>query len=212
MDDHKPAGDGRIDSVTDLRDCYGEPSPRAVQKALPKLDKHCRNYIAHSPFLCLGSAQPGGAADVSPRGDAPGFVQVVDDRTLLIPDRPGNKRLDSLQNVLANPFVGLIFFIPGVEETLRVNGRAEIVNDPARLAALAAQGKVPASALLVHVDEAYMHCAKALRRSRLWQDDYKLAKGEFPSLGQILKDQLAIDAEAEVLDKGLEDAYAKTMY
>lgn len=212
MDDHTPAGDGRIDSLEELRDCYGEPSVRAVQKALPKLDRHCRNYIAHSPFLCLGSSQPGGAADVSPRGDAPGFVQVVDDRTLLIPDRPGNKRLDSMQNVLANPHVGLIFLIPGVEETLRINGRAEIVNDPARLAELAAQGKVPQSALLVHVDEAYMHCAKALRRSRLWQDDYKLGKGEFPTLGQILKDQLAIDAEAEMLDKGLEDAYAKTMY
>lgn len=212
MDDQKPAGDGRIDSVEELRQCYGEPSVRAVQKALPKLDRHCRNYIAHSPFLCLGTSQAGAAADVSPRGDAPGFVQVVDDSTLLIPDRPGNKRLDSLQNILANPFVGLIFFIPGIEETLRVNGRAEIVSDPARLTELSAQGKVPASALLVHVDEAYMHCAKALRRSRLWQDDYKLAKGDFPSLGQILKDQLALEHDADTLDKGLEDAYAKTMY
>ena len=212
MDDQTRADDGRIDSVEELRDRYGEPSVRAVQKALPKLDKHCRNYIAHSPFLCLGSSQPGGAADVSPRGDAPGFVQVVDESTLLIPDRPGNKRLDSLQNVLANPHVGLIFFIPGVEETLRINGRAEIVDDPARLAALAAQGKVPASALLVHVDEAYMHCAKALRRSRLWQDDYRLAKGEFPSFGQVLKDQLALDNTAEEIDQGLESAYAKTMY
>lgn len=212
MDDKSPADDGRIASVAELRDCYGEPSVRAVQKALPKLDKHCRNYIAHSPFLCLGSAAPGGAADVSPRGDAPGFVQVVDESTLLIPDRPGNRRLDSLQNVLANPHVGLIFFIPGIEETLRVNGRAEIVNDPARLTDLSAQGKVPASALLVHVDEAYMHCAKALRRSKLWDDDYKLEKKDFPSLGQILKDQLAVDADAATLDQGLEDAYAKTMW
>ena len=212
MDDQKPADDGRIDSLAELRDCYGEPSPRAVQKALPKLDKHCRNYIAHSPFLCLGTSQPNGAADVSPRGDAPGFVQVVDDTTLLIPDRPGNKRLDSMENVLANPNVGLIFFIPGIEETLRINGRAEIVNEPARLAELSAQGKVPASALLVHVDEAYMHCAKALRRSRLWDDDYRLGKGDFPSFGQILKDQLALENAPEEIDQGLEAAYAKTMY
>lgn len=212
MDDRQPPPDGRIGDATTLRSLYGEPSVRAVQKQLPALDRHCRNFIAHSPFLCLGSAQPGGPADVSPRGDAPGFVQVVDDRTILIPDRPGNKRLDSMQNVLANPHVGLIFFIPGIEETLRINGRAEIVTDRSRLEALAAQGKVPQSALLVHVDEAYLHCAKALRRSRLWQDDYKLPKGAFPSLGQMLKDQLALEADAAQLDQGLEAAYAKTMY
>jgi PPOX class probable FMN-dependent enzyme len=212
MDDVTLAPEARLDDAGSLRTLYGEPSARAVQKALPALDRHCRNFIAHSPFLCLGTSQAGGAADVSPRGDAPGFVQVVDDRTVLIPDRPGNKRLDSLQNILANPHVGLIFFIPGIEETLRINGRAEIITDPARLAALAAQGKVPQSALLVRVDEAYMHCAKALRRARLWQDDYKLAKGEFPSFGQILKDQLALDNAAEEIDKGLEAAYAKTMY
>lgn len=212
MDDHTPATDGRVESTEALRERYGDPHPRAVQKALPKLDQHCRHYIAMSPFLCLGSSAPGAAADVSPRGDAPGFVQVVDDNTLLIPDRPGNKRLDSLQNVLANPHVGLLFMIPGIEETLRINGRAEIVTEPDRLAALSAQGKVPQSALLVHVDEAYLHCAKALRRARLWQDDYRLAKGEFPSLGRILKDQLKLEPAAEELDKGLEDAYAKTMY
>ncbi|MEQ9640084.1 MAG: pyridoxamine 5'-phosphate oxidase family protein [Alphaproteobacteria bacterium] len=212
MDDHKPATDSRIETTEALRDRYGEPSPRAVQKALPKLDKHCKHYISMSPFLCLGSSQAGAAADVSPRGDAPGFVQVVDDATLLIPDRPGNKRLDSLQNVLANPHIGLLFMIPGIEETLRINGRAEIVSDPARLEELSAQGKVPQSALLVHVDEAYLHCAKALRRSKLWQDDYKLQKRDFPTLGQILKDQLALEPAAADLDKGLEDAYSKTMY
>lgn len=204
--------DDRIDNPEALRERYGEPSARAVQKALPKLDKHCKHYIAMSPFLCLGTSEAGGAADVSPRGDAPGFVQVVDDSTLLIPDRPGNRRLDSLQNVLANPHIGLLFMIPGIEETLRINGRAEIVTDPARLEELSAQGKVPQSALLVQVDEAYLHCAKALRRSRLWQDDYRLQKGDFPTLGQMLKDQLALDVSGEEVDQSLEDGYAKTMY
>ncbi len=179
---------GRIEDLAALRALYGEPGEIAVKKELDRLDRHCRAFIARSPFLCLASADGKGRADVSPKGDAPGFVQVVDDRTLLIPDRPGNNRLDSLSNILENPEVALIFFIPGVKETLRVNGCARIVADADVLRRLAVQGKVPKGAILVEVREAFMHCAKALARSRLWEKDYRIDRRELPSLAEMLAD------------------------
>ncbi len=185
-----------IRSETELRERYAQPSARAVGKQLSALDAHCRHFIAHSPFLVMGTAGADGSVDVSPKGDPPGFVAVLDDRTLLVPDRPGNNRLDGMRNVLQNPQVGLLFMIPGVNETLRVNGTARIVEDPERLAALAVQGKAPKTALEVAVREAFLHCPKAYVRSALWDPEARVGAGTIPSMGRMLADQISgVDAQ-----------------
>jgi PPOX class probable FMN-dependent enzyme len=193
-----------------LKAIYGEASELARRKLLSRLDRHCRNFISISPFLVIGSASAAGPADVSPRGDAPGFVAVIDDRTLVIPDRPGNRLNDTLGNILENPQVALIFFVPGMNETLRVNGRAQITSDETMLAPLAVQGKLPLSGILVEVEEAFLHCAKALIRSRLWAAQSQIDRKSFPSLGEMISDQIegldrdAVDAQiAESIDKRL---------
>jgi PPOX class probable FMN-dependent enzyme len=170
-----------------------------------------RSFIAASPFLCLGTSSPAGA-DVTPRGDAPGFVHVLDDHTLLIPDWPGNNRLDTLGNVLENPAVGLLFFVPGVQETLRVNGRAAISTDPALIARWNVNGKHPRSVLRVAVEQAFMHCGKALIRARLWAADAQIARGALPSYGQMLKDQTKLPESAEEMQRSLEDGYTHRLY
>ena len=147
----------RTVTVSEVREIYPRPEGAAVQKRWRKLDRFMRAFIKRSPFLCLGTANSAGKADVSPRGDPPGFVQILDDETLLIPDRPGNNHLDSIENIIANPNVGLIFFVPGSEETLRVNGRARVLN-----------GKAPKAGIGVSIGEVFLHCPKALKRSRLW--------------------------------------------
>ena len=194
-----------------LREHYPEPSEPARKKTLARLDQYCRQFIALSPFLCLGTGGDGGL-DVSPRGDPPGFVHVLDDTTLLIPDRPGNNRLDSLSNVVASAQVGLLFMIPGVNETLRVNGTARVTTDPALLAPLEINGKVPASALVVDVREAFLHCAKALVRSKLWGEEYKVDRRTLPSLGKMLADQLKSGLTAEAVDAYVEKDYATRLY
>lgn len=201
-----------IEAEDTLRDLYPKVSPLAERKALPRLEKHCRNFIAHSPFLCLSTASADGKADVSPRGDAPGFVQVLDDNTLLIPDRRGNNRLDSMSNIIANPNVGLLFLIPGVGETLRINGKARVVRDETMLETMAVNGKAPTAAILVEVEEAFLHCAKAIIRSKLWDDDHKLERKAFPSLGRMITDQIETGKSAEEVDAGLEVAYKTTLY
>ena len=163
-----------------LRASYGQPSEPARLKTLSKLDTHCRRFIALSPFLCLGTQGPNGA-DVSPRGDKPGFVLVLDDSTFAIPDWRGNNRIDSLTNIISNPQVGLLFLIPGVEETLRVNGVAQVSMNPELLARWETNGNHPKSALVVTVKEAFLHCGKALIRSQLWRNDAKLDRAELPS-------------------------------
>jgi uncharacterized protein len=199
-----------ICSEDSLRGLYGAPSERALRKQLTALDAHCRTFIAHSPFLVMGTAGPDGSLDVSPKGDAPGFVAVLDARTLLIPDRPGNNRLDGMRNVLGNPHVGLLFMIPGVNETLRVNGRARITTDAALLAPLAVRGRAPASGLLVEVHEAFLHCAKAFIRASLWDPARQAAPGTIPSMGRMLADQLGLDpAEAE---RYTEDSIRNRLY
>ena len=201
-----------IEDEAALRALLGSPSERAVRKQLPALDRHARAYIAASSFALLATSGADGSCNVSPRGDAPGFVRVLDERTLAIPDRPGNRRLDSLRNVLHNPRVGLLFLIPGMEETLRVNGRARIVRGAPWLDELAVQGKRPALALLVAVEEVFFHCAKAFRRSGLWQPETWPDRSSLPTLGQMLKDQLALEQTTTELDCALEDAYSKTLY
>ena len=179
-----------IENPERLRELYGAPSERSLKKQLTRFDKHCRAFIARSPFLVIASSDPSGRCDASPKGDAPGFVQVLDDETLLIPDRLGNNRVDTIGNLLVRPGVGLIFFVPGINETLRVNGRARITADVASLASLAVNGKTPRSGILVLAEEIYFHCGKALIRSDLWNPEKQVRRSEFPSLGRILADQI----------------------
>jgi PPOX class probable FMN-dependent enzyme len=194
-----------------LRDLYPPPLERARLKTLSKLDGHCRNFIALSPFLCLGSAGEEGA-DVTPRGDRPGFVHVLDDTTLAVPDWPGNNRLDSLLNIVANPRVAMLFLIPGVDESLRVNGTAEITTDDGLVARWEVNGKRPRSVLVVKVAQAFLHCGKALIRSRLWHDDYRVDRSVLPSYGRMMKDQIAIGDSAEEIEASVARGYRDGLY
>jgi PPOX class probable FMN-dependent enzyme len=182
-------GDATVDDEAGLRGLYKQPMGLAVLKQLDRLDAHCRNFLAHSPFVVIGSTRPGRGTDVSPRGDAPGLARVLDDHTIVIPDRPGNNRLDTLSNIVTDAEVGLLFFIPGIDETLRVNGIAKLSRDPELLAAATVQGREPRLVILVTVREAFLHCGKALKRSRLWHDDYRVDKKSFPSLGRMIVEQ-----------------------
>jgi PPOX class probable FMN-dependent enzyme len=193
--------DEKIQTKEDLRVFFGEPVPRTVQRQLDHLDDHCRHFISLSPFLVMASYSPDGA-DASPKGDPAGFVKVVDEHTLLIPDRRGNRRVDSMMNILDNPGVGIIFFVPGVEETLRINGNARITTDEALLAQLAMKGKPPEAGLLITVKEVFFHCGKSIIRSKLWDQETKIDRSTFPSLGKIVVDQ--------VLGKNLEEEDALT--
>jgi len=194
-----------------LRGIYGPPSERSLKKQLSRLDHHCRAFIARSPFLVIATADPSGRCDASPKGDAPGFVQVIDDETLLIPDRLGNNRTDTLGNLLERPGVGLIFFVPGLNETLRVNGTARITVDPALLEPLAVNAQVPRSGLLITAEEVYFHCGKALIRSDLWNPEKQLRRSEFPSLGQILADQIG-GISREESDRAITESYRTRLY
>ncbi len=194
----------------DVRALYGEPSDLVRKKVLSRLDGHCQHFIRLSPFVVIASSDETGA-DATPRGDAPGFVAILDDRRLLIPDRRGNNRIDTLLNVTRNPQVGLLFLVPGINETLRVNGRSRIITDPALLEPLAAQGKVPTSGLEVAVEEAFFHCGKAMIRSRLWDPAARVERKSFPSLGRIVADQIA-GVDAEAADQNLEESYRTRLY
>ncbi len=200
-----------IASMSELRTAYREPNERAEQKVLDRLDEHSRSFIALSPFCILTSVGADGLMDTSPRGDPPGFVAVLDERTLLLPDRPGNNQVDSLRNVLANPAVGLLFLVPGMNETLRVSGKAEIVTTEELLAPLSIKGKAPLSGLLVQVEEAFLHCGRSLIRSRLWEPEARIERSCFPTYGQVLADQIA-GANAEEIDADEDEANRERLY
>jgi PPOX class probable FMN-dependent enzyme len=200
-----------VEDLDELREIYGPPSDRSVKKQLSRFDKHCRAFIARSPFLVIASSDPSGRCDASPKGDAPGFVQVLDDETLLIPDRLGNNRVDTIGNLLERPGVGLIFFVPGLNETLRVNGRARVTTDPALLEPLAVNRKVPRSGILVEAEEIYFHCGKALIRSDLWNPEKQLRRSEFPSLGRILADQIG-GMSVEEAERATAESYRTRLY
>ena len=200
-----------VDTQEQLRECYPPVLERARLKTLPKLDGHCQRFIALSPFVCMGTSNDEGA-DVTPRGDRPGFVQVLDENTLAIPDWPGNNRLDSLSNLVSNPKVGLLFLIPGVDETLRVNGSAAITAEPSILARWTVNDRHPRSAVVITVEEAFLHCGKALIRSRLWHDDYKVERSALPSLARMLKDQIEIAETAEQMEASVAERYRDTLY
>lgn len=203
-----------ITSHDELRTIYKTPRPEdgSIRKELKALDGHCKSFIARSPFVLIGSSDGKGNADVTPKGDKPGFAAILDDNTIAIPDRPGNNRLDTLENIVVNPAVGLLFLIPGMNETLRVNGEARITTDAALRERLAVEGKPPISVVIVTVKAAYMHCAKAFMRSELWKPESWPERSSMPTLGQILRDQLAADQPAAETDRRLDEAYKQTMW
>jgi uncharacterized protein len=202
-----------LTDVSELRPLYSHPSTLARAKQLSVIDAHCRNFIARSPLVMIGSVHPARGMDVSPRGDAPGFVRVLDEHHLAIPDRPGNNRLDTLENLLANPAIGLFFLIPGIEETLRVNGTARLTRALWLLESMAVSGKTPKLAIVVTVTEAFLHCAKALKRARLWGGEYHLERKELPTLGRMIIEQTNPPGiTAEEADARIEADYRTNLY
>lgn len=202
-------------SVDQLREVVGQPMELAAVKSIDHLDKYCKAFIERAPFLCIGTAAANGRADVSPRGDGPGFVEVLDDNTLFIPERPGNKRVDSLGNIVENTHVGIIFLVPGYEKTLQINGRARVIIDDALLENATVKGKKPKIGIEVTVDEAFLHCAKAIKRSKLWDASQHC---ELPSLSQIVMEQVAppddppSDDAIHAADEFVEDNYRNELY
>ena len=201
-----------VQSEEELRRHFPVSMERARLKVLDRLDKHCADFIARSPFLCIGTSRPDGCADVSPRGDPPGFVHVADAHTLLVPDRPGNNRLDTMSNIMHNPRVGLIFFIPGLGETLRVNGDAAIIDDQAELARFEFRRHIPRVAIAVTVREAFIHCAKAIKRSRLWEEDAKIDPASFTRIGDILSDHIKGGKSGDEIEGILKENYRTQLY
>ncbi len=174
-----------IDDEDCLRAVHHAPLSRATDKVLDQLDEHCRAIIAHSPFCVIATLGPSGA-DVTPRGDPPGFVRVLDERHLLLPDRIGNNRLDTMTNLFANPAIGLIFLVPGMNETLRISGTARVTDDVRLLSDSAVQGRAPKVGLLIEVKHAFMHCPKAFLRSKLWDSSQHIDRAQLPSYAEIL--------------------------
>jgi PPOX class probable FMN-dependent enzyme len=202
-----------ISTRDQLREHMGIPSQGAIDKEITFIDPHAKNFIEHSPFMLIATANAEGRVDVSPKGDPAGFVKVLDEKTLLIPDRPGNRRLDGFENILTNPHVGLLFLVPRRDETLRINGKAMLVRDRALMETMTWRGKVPSMATAVQVEELYFHCGKAFIRSKLWKPDDWGDISDIATFGKILLDQTnATDTTAEQLDCYLEDAYKKNLY
>ena len=202
----------------ELRDLLGHPMDLAARKAIPYLDKYCKAFIERAPFMTLGTANAEGHVDVSPRGDQPGFVLILDDNTLFLPERPGNARYDSLINIVKNPRVGVLFFVPGFEDMLRVNGRAQLIHDEQLIARCTVRGKAPRLGIRVIVEEAYLHCAKAIKRSQLWSAEAQRDRSELPSLGKMILEQTAVadappsDELIRTVDEYIEDNYRTTLY
>lgn len=204
--------DYQITSKEQLRELVGEPHELAQVKSSPLLTAPLKRYIELSPFLCIGTHGADGCADLSPRGDAPGFVQILDDNTLVIPDRPGNKRQDSVINIIQQPQVSLLFMIPGTLDTLRVNGTAIITTEPGLLERFVVNGKSPALAIVVNVQEALGHCSKALRRSKLWQDDH-IPTAAVPTLEEMMNGHLGLDdATLRMVEAAVEDDATNNLY
>jgi PPOX class probable FMN-dependent enzyme len=201
-----------VTSEEALRDLIGLPIDRALAKVTHEIDEICRSFIAHSPFLLIASADAQGNMDISPKGDPPGFVHVLDDSTLLIPDRPGNRRADTFTNVLQNPKVALFFLVPGRRETLRVTGSAVIVRDGVLRQRSALNGKVPTLMLAVRVEDAFFHCAKCIIRSGLWQESDWPAIGAPPSYAEALVKHAKLPFGVEDMQAILDESYEKGLY
>ena len=192
-----------------LRAVIGSPMDLTVSKVADRLNDLTRQFVECSPFLCVGTAKPGGGLDVSPRGDPAGFVRILDERTLLIPERPGNRLADTLTNLLADPRIALLFLIPGVGDTFRVNGRAVIVEDPELLEPSAIGGRAPRLGIRVSIEEAYTQCSKALIRSDLWNPERHIDRSELPSSGRILRSLIEAEFDAEQYDRARAARYAR---
>ena len=200
-----------IREEAELAEMYGPPLERSVRKQLDHLDDYCRAYIAASPMVIVGTQGPT-AADNSPRGDFPGFVKVADDYTLLIPDRRGNNRLDTLHNLLRNPKIGLLFLVPGVNETFRVNGEATISRDPALTEQFVMQGKAPRTVIVVKVKEAYIQCSRALVRSDIWNPAKHVTPGAVPSMGTVMAQHTCGFVDAKAFDEEAKTRVPVTLY
>jgi PPOX class probable FMN-dependent enzyme len=179
--------------ASDLAAIYPKPTPRVIAKARPEIDVHAKNFIAMSPFCVLATSGSDGSVDASPRGGNPGFVHVEGPSRLLMPDRSGNNRIDSFRNIVeGSGFVQLIFFVPGIDETLRVGGKGRVTADPDLVASMVEFGKPPRAVLCIDVQEAYFHCGKALMRSRLWSHDHQVKRSEFPSISEVIHNQTTL--------------------
>lgn len=202
-----------IDDAAELRNVVGPPNPGSVNKEMPGLDEVCRQFLALSPVLFVSTVGADGRADVSPRGDVPGFVTILDDRTIAIPDRPGNRRIDTMSNILANPggSVGLIFLVPGIDEVLRASGRASISRDPDLLGAMSVNRKPPKLAIVIALDEVFFHCGKALKRAGLWDPDRKVDRKVFPSYAQVIHARRPQEP-LEKIEKSISDNYRNELY
>ena len=192
-----------LSSLHALRALYPAPKERALRKELDRLDLHCRRFVELSPFVVFASSNADLAMDASPRGGVPGFVKAPDEHTLLIPDAPGNHRLDTLENIVATGRLGLLFMIPGVDETLRVNGRALLSTDPALIEQAADERRRPVVVIQVQVEQAYLHCAKAFMRSRLWSAQAQVDRAVLPTMGRMISEQTGLDSADETQEQML---------
>ena len=198
-----------IENESELRAVIGEPTPLVAGKIAKSLNRLTRTFVERSPFVCVATARDDGGLDVSPRGDGPGFVRILDDATLLIPERPGNKIADTLTNLLEDPRIALLFLIPGVGDTFRVNGRAQVTDDAELLAASAVDGKTPKLGILVSVEEAYTQCSKAVIRSDLWNPDRHVDRSELPTTGEILREVADPQLDVEEYERARAERYAR---
>ncbi|HWE08383.1 MAG TPA: pyridoxamine 5'-phosphate oxidase family protein [Solirubrobacteraceae bacterium] len=203
------AAAGRITDEDELRAIVGHPQETAGAKIADHLNELTRQFIERSPFVCVATAGVGGGLDVSPRGDPAGFVQILDDHTLLIPDRPGNRIADTLTNLLSDPRIALLFLIPGVGDTFRVNGRATVVDDTEVLSASAVHGRVPKLGILVEIEEAYTQCPKALIRSDLWNPEHHIERSQLPPVGEILRSLTTPEFDAQAYERERAARYAR---
>jgi len=201
----------RITTAEQLDALYGEPVGRSLTKEIDYISANYRKFIEAAPFVIVATSGPDGL-DCSPRGDPPGFVRVRDDKTVLIPDRRGNNRIDTLRNLVADSRISLLFLIPGVGETLRINGRAEIVTDPELRESFALNGKTPVSVLVVTAERVYFQCPKALVRSRLWHPDAQVPRSALPSSGDIMAEIIGGDYDAEAHDRAYPQRFKETLY
>ncbi len=203
--------DHLITSIEQLQTLYGEKSRGAVLKEIDRLNSGYRKLVEAAPFVAVATAGPEGL-DCSPKGDAPGFVRILDDRTLALPDRPGNNRVDGFTNILRDPRISLLFLIPGVGETLRVNGRASITVDPELMQCFAVNGKLPRCVLVVHIERVYFHCSKAIVRSRLWDEATKIDRSSLPSAGTLVAELTEGTLGGEAYDREAPQRIKATLY
>lgn len=202
----------RLRDEADLRRRFGAPPPHVRLRQLDRLEAHSRRFIAAAPLLLIASCHSCHGVDVSPRGDAPGFVKELDDRRIVIPERPGNNRLDTLANILDTPSVGTLFLIPGIRETLRINGTAIVSDDAALREACSVNGRAPRLVIVVEIRELFLHCGKALIRSRLWEEAYRLPQSQMPGLAEMTADQIGRADRLEDIQAAVDRNYRENLY